>query len=468
MRNKITGLFFMCGALFCFASDALGCGCIMSYGQYQPCGVYWNANVVFSGVAAEVGAMTPVEGSDGKAFTTNGRVTRFKVEEAFRGVSDETVETFEQGTSCDYYFKPGERYFVYGVRNPKDGKVYVSSCSATKPLDRADADIVYARGVAAGEKTPSIVGYVLRETRENAAAYRSNKPLAGIKVIIEGDNDYRKTVFTDNNGTFRAFDLPAGTYRVKAATPAELRLLHGENTEKVQVSDNRCSGAGFTVTSLSTITGKTVDAHGKPFKTRVNLVLVDEQNRELPQAENLVETYTDAEGVYKFDWVAPGRYLVAVNARNQPGRFDPPFPRIYYPGVHEAIEATAINVADGQHYEIKELRLPSPLTERTIEGTVLLPDGRPAAHALVILEFTDRAWSETEGTDEQGHFTLKVYDGFKYLVAGEVRREVQGVWRGTYSLPIEVVAGAAINPLSLTVTQPGFYRPLYAQRKPNK
>lgn len=464
-RRHLAGTLFVVVTALCFPADARGCVCAMTYEQGQPCGAYWNAGVIFAGVVSEIGPMTPVEGSNGKLFTMNGRVTRFTVEEAFRGVSGQTIETVEEGTSCDFNFKPGERYFVYGSRNQQDGKLYVHSCSATKTLDRASADVAYARGVARGERTPSIIGYVVRETRVNASAYRSRLPLAGIKVVVEGAGRPIE-VRTDGEGLFRVFELPAGAYRVRALTPPELRLLYGKDSVEVQVADGRCRSAEFIVTSLSTISGQVLDAEGgAAARTRVNLVLVNENNQEIPPAEGSVESYTDADGHYKFDWIAPGRYLVAVNARNQPGRSDPPFPRSYYPGVRDAARATVISVADGEHYVNHEFRLPPPLRERTIEGVVLLPDGRPAAHALISLEFTEREWSETEGADAQGRFRLKVYDGFKYLVAGEVRKEVRGVWRGTHSPPVEVVAGAATEPLKLVVSQPGFYVPRYVQRK---
>ncbi len=467
MRRKVILSFLMAIAMLCVARDAQACVCVMSFIQYQPCSAYWRTDVVFTGVVSGVGPMTPVEGSGGKVFTMRDRVTRFTIEEAFRGVDGETVETFEHGTSCDYHFKQGERYFVYSSRDPKSGRIYVHSCSATKTFDRAEADLAYARGIVRGKLTPSIVGYVNRETRQSAGSYRSRLPLEGIRVVIEGSG---KTVEVKTNarGGFEVFGLQAGKYRVRAVTPPELRRLYGEETIEVQVTAGRCGGGGFTVTSLSTIGGRVVDQKGKPIKTKVNLVLVDENNNELPQAEGTIETYTDAEGHYKFDWVAPGRYLIAVNARNQPGRFEPPFPRTYHPGVREADEAAVITIVDGQQYEAGELRLPPPLVERTIEGVVLMPDGRPAAHAGIILEFTDREWAEFESADAQGRFTLKVYEGYKYLVAGEVRREVQGVWCGWHSPPVEVISGATNEPLKLVITQTGFYRPRYVQQKQNR
>jgi len=94
-------------ASLALAGEARACSCISNYVQWQPCGAYWRSNVVFAGTVVEVGPATPVEGSGGKVFTSAGRATRFRVVEAFRGLAGDTVETFEEGTSCDYHFKPG-------------------------------------------------------------------------------------------------------------------------------------------------------------------------------------------------------------------------------------------------------------------------------------------------------------------------------------------------------------------------
>lgn len=463
MRRKIAGLLFTVAALCCFAPAARACSCIVTFEHYQPCGAYWRSDVVFTGVVTEQGERPPIEGSDGKLFSTKGRITRLTVEEAFRGVTGTVVETIEFGTSCDYHFTIGERYFVYGSLDPQSGKVAVHSCTATKTLDRAAADLEYARGVARGERTPSIVGYVTRETRADAASYRRQNPVEAIKITAEDAGRSFETR-TDAKGAFRFFGLPVGKYRVRAIAPPELRRLYDKDALEVETADGRCRGAGFTFTSLSTISGKVVDARGNAVKTKLNLVALDADDKEIPPAEGSVETYTDDEGRYTFDLIAPGRYLVAVNPGKQPGRYDPAYPRAYHPGVREAAQAFVIAIADGEQYQAGTFRLPAPLKERTIEGVVFMPDGSPATGATVILEYTDREWMEVEGTDAQGRFTLKVYEGYKYLVAAELRHD----GKARHSEFVELNAGAETGPLTLVITQPGNYTLRYILRKRDK
>ncbi len=444
--------------------DARACVCGMSFLQWQPCSAYWNADVVFAGTVTEVGPMIPVKGSDGKSFSANGRFTRFRVDDAFRGVTGVVVETYEHGTSCDYHFKQGEQYFVYGNRDPKDGRIYVGSCTATKSLAHSAADLDFARGAARGDSMPSLIGAINREIRQDAASYRSQKPMESVEVAVEG-NGRSLTAKTDAEGRFRFYGLAAGKYRVTARTSRELRSLYGPESVEVTIRDGRCSGASFTITSLSPVTGTVLDHTGKPAQVRLNLVLLDEAGEETQMAEGSVESYSTPDGVYKFDWVAPGRYRLAVNAKSQPGSSDPPYPRAYLPGVIDPSQAIIIEITERQGYEAPEFRLPPPLAEATVEGIVFLPDGSPAIGALISLEFTEREWFETFSTDSQGRFNLKVFAGYKYLISAELRKEVAGKWIATHSAPIEVVAGDTTEQLKLTVNRTGFYRPAFVRQK---
>jgi hypothetical protein len=447
------------------AADVRACSCVMSFIHMQPCSAYWNADVVFAGTVTEVGPMLPIKGSDGKIFSTNGRVTRFRVDDAFRGVTGPVIETYEHGTSCDYHFNQGEKYFVYGSRDPKDGRIYVGSCSATKSIERAAPDFEFARALARGDSLPDIIGVVNREIREGATSYRGRKPMEDIEVAVQG-NGKSVTAKTDADGRFRFYGLPPGKYQVTAKTPGELRNLYGPRSEAVTVRDGRCSGTSFTVSSLSTVKGTVVDHTGKPATVRLSLVPLNEAGEEVAPAEGSVDSYANAEGMFEFDWIAPGRYRLAVNARSQPGSYDPPYPRVYLPGVTGPSEATIVTVTEGQGYEAREFRLPPPLTEKSIEGIVFLPDGSPVAGALIMLEFTERRWFESFSTDSQGRFKIKVFAGYKYLVSAELRKEVDGKWTATHSDPLEVVVGDVNTQLKLVINRRGFYRRAFEKQKP--
>ncbi len=464
MRKKIPFSLFLLSALFLFGSEARGCGCILSFVQYQPCGAFWNSAAVFTGTVTEVGPMIPVTGTQGRLFTYDGAFVRFKIDEAFRGVKGDTVDIFQHGTSCDYGFKSGEQYFVYGSIDAKDGKIYVSSCSGTKTLDRAGDDLAYARGQMRNEPTPSIIGLVTRETRARADQYRKNNALEGIRVVASSAGATAEA-YTDGNGIFRFFGLTAGNYDVRALTPAGLRRLYGPEVFNLKVTDQRCTGGQFTVTSLSSITGQVLNSDGAPLKTRLNLIAIDASGAEIISAEGSIEAYSDEKGKYKFDWLAPGAYLIAMNGRNQPGTHDPPYPRSYLPGVVPRQQAAIISVVEGQEVSVPDFQLPSPMIPLTVRGVAMLPDGTPAAHTLIVLEFTEREWIEITSADAQGRFEVKVYEGFKYFVAADLRKENRGAWTGTHSPRVQVIGGETNDTITLVVSQPGFYVPRYVELK---
>lgn len=190
------------------ASEACGCG----VGPF-PCDAYGAADAVFAGVVASV---DPVRWSgDGKSFSTRGRVTRFEVGEAFRGVSPGAVEVFDRGTLNDYRFTAGEEYFVYARRDPQTGKLYVCTCGHTKRLMFAeeDRDLAYARAVAGGELTPSIVGRVSRLERAGGpSAFTNSAAAEGIVVTAEGAG-----------GTFEGFE-----YLLTAEVRAKRTARHSQ------------------------------------------------------------------------------------------------------------------------------------------------------------------------------------------------------------------------------------------------
>ncbi|HEX5708415.1 MAG TPA: carboxypeptidase regulatory-like domain-containing protein [Pyrinomonadaceae bacterium] len=466
LRVKLSNVLAGAAVLLCLASvEARACLCST---ETQPCTLYWNSPVVFTGVATEVGPPVPVEGQPG-IVTSRGRRTRFDVEEAFRGVAGDTVETYEQGTSCDYQFSVGERYLVYGARDAADGRIYVVSCSGTKELARAGRDLEFARGVAAGRATPSIVGSVTRETRASITVFAKRQPLDDVEVVVEGGGREARAR-TDADGNFSLVGLRPGTYKVRARTPSHLRFLYTEPVQPVAVAAGRCAIVHFNVTSLATVGGRVVDHTGAPVETKISLVPLDEEGRPAEPVEGVIENHTDDDGRYEFGWVVPGRYLLAVNSRGQPASYDPPFPRAYLPGVRDTARATVINVVEGMDYEAVEFRLPPPLVAREIEGVVTNPDGTPVPRAQLLLEFTERDGGEmTNSADEQGRFKLKVYEGFTYLLVAEARgQNAQGDWEGRHSEEVEVTIGATNEPVRLVIDREGFHTPRYVKRKREK
>jgi hypothetical protein len=97
------------------------------------------ADAVFLGeaVAPEGGVVT--EAWD---WLRGVRRQRFRVEQAFKGSTEERIVIETSSDGCAYTFEPGSRYLVYAfaVDETTPGGLQTSLCSRTKPLGQAETD----------------------------------------------------------------------------------------------------------------------------------------------------------------------------------------------------------------------------------------------------------------------------------------------------------------------------------------
>src|SRR5712692_720631 len=88
--------------LFGITPNALACSCL---DPGPPCQAYWNSPVVFAGTALSVSRIEV----DWNGDKVPQRLFRFRIEDAFRGVSGSEVEvlTGAGGGDCGYDFQRG-------------------------------------------------------------------------------------------------------------------------------------------------------------------------------------------------------------------------------------------------------------------------------------------------------------------------------------------------------------------------
>ncbi|MCI0665465.1 MAG: hypothetical protein L0220_30770 [Acidobacteria bacterium] len=425
------------------------CTCMLTLSGIHPCQEYWRVSAVFAGQANEVSTI-PLDLGDGSTGYRQ-KLVRFTIVEAFRGVEGSTVEilTGMGGGDCGYDFKKGERYFVYAYRNSNNNKLYAGICGRTMPLSQATSDVEYARAVARGELGGIIFGVVLRYTRPSYQDYGNHKGMEGVPITIEG-NGRKFNLKTDNQGRFQLNGLLAGTYKVNADLPDNLRPIHAQ---EVKVEERKCAAAEFLTTSLGTIQGKLFDSEGWPLsKIAITLIPADTDGNEKSWEGREVLSYTDEQGIYSFNKIPPGKYVIVVNYKGQPGQFEPPFPRTFHPGKSDLAQAERFIISEGQDIKAADFRLPPQLIDRTIEGVVLLPDGQPAAGAVVALEFIERRWMEQhKTTDNQGRFSLKCFEGLTYLIHADHGDNQKRM----HAEPVEVVVTRETEPVRLVISKPG-------------
>ncbi len=462
-RLKLSAVLLLCFLFAVLAARGDACVCVMTMEGTHPCQLYRDASAVFLGQVINIGPMTPVNQSpDGQTmYTMRDVVVQFSIEEGFRGVAGQTVDLYLTGTSCDFSFQKGERYFVYARRDPTTQKLHAGSCSGTQLFSYAARDLAYARAVVRGEKSPDIFGSVVRQVRQDAADYVRTVGIAGIKVILQSA-DHNVAVFTDSEGHFEIAGLPAGHYRARAEIPQNLRLTY-RTEQELEVGEGRCSGVAFVTTLLSRITGRLADADGKPVAdVQINLVPVDANNKPV-DTDMDYQANTAMDGRYSFDTLCPGRYVVAINPKGTPRMNEQPYRRTYYPSAVDLAQAVVMTLNEGQDVSLDDFHLPRRLVEASIEGIVSWPDGRQALEAMVSLEFTDQLWTEGfKQVDEQGHFSLKCYEGFKYIVHAEVRQSGSAI----HAAPVEITVVKQNKPVALILNQQGYDRKYTPKKTP--
>jgi hypothetical protein len=372
------------------APSALACSCSIQ----SPCEAYGEADAIFVGLVTR--------GGDGEGA---GRY-HFSVEESFKGASSRTVPvaTAMRGTSCEMGLTVGQRYLVYAYQDEETGELVTGLCTRTCRIERASDDLAYLRGRAAGRRGGVISGTVTHGDGE--------QPRPGHRVTLGGAG-VRRSAKTDANGSYAFDGLPSGTYRVRADVPARHRS--DEDEDPIELEPDGCARANFVIRPDTRVQGRVLDASGVPAPgVRVELVPAGETGW-VPGVEG--ET-TDDDGVFRFDELAPGRYVLGVNGNEAPNaRY--PYAPIFYPSSTDRSGAAVLEVVEGEAFEGLELHLEPPLAERMVTGIVTWPDGSPAASVYISLkdeEFQTAVGGSGVVTDAAGAFVIRALTGRSYYV----------------------------------------------------
>lgn len=368
-----------------------------------PCQAYGASSAVFVGLVTSV------------SIDRNNLVARFTLEQPFKGVEGTEAEVFtaRSDAACGFRFASGNRYLVYAYRRSENESLSTNLCTRTCHLSYADEDLEYLNNRDKAAPGSTIYGTVKLYARDMGTMREVSRPMTGMTVVIEGQNN-RFEIVTDGEGRYNIAGIPPGSYEIRAALPNH---LSDPSEHKVEVFDRGCAEEDLYIRPDGRISGKVVDSEGRPA-SGMKIELISAEPPEEYVYRFGLWANADKEGRYEFKQVPPGRYLLGINIEYAPsgGR---PYPRTYYPGVFDPREAQVIVLGEGTIMEGLDITLAPKLATRYIRGQVVWPDGSGAEGARVSYGF-----SPSDGKSESSHtksymdgrFAITALDGLIYLI----------------------------------------------------
>ncbi len=390
---------------FGVGEKTLACSCVANI---SPCQRYGFSDAIFVGKAIGI-KKEKAKGEKGRETAYELESTIFEVEEVLSGVKTEQIIVRNKtGTSCDISFEQGETYLIFANSDAKKG-FSTGYCSGNTPTSAGEF-LTALRGLPPKGSGGRLYGNVSESLKKPSDDDYVAMPGVDIKIQeIEGSRKVFHAV-TDNEGNYELI-VPQGKYKVNPAIPTYGRLgLYSE--EAVFVKDRGCVEKHFTVENKSQINGKVIDSRGKAVtEIRVELVSIEDDKPE-PFSDD--GGYTDKTGHFSITNIPSGRYTLSINYLIEPTE-ESPFPTVFYPNVKKRENAMIIEVGLGQRIDSLVFQLPASIPKRRIYGTVVFPDGRPAAGMTVNLQRgdSDISFSYTK-TDKNGNFELNGFIGERY------------------------------------------------------
>jgi Carboxypeptidase regulatory-like domain len=387
------------------------------------CEAAWKASAVFVGTVTDLTREHKTPDASGNIQINGFLGTRavFEVSEAFIGMEgrgkEVEIRTGMGGGDCGYSFQLGETYLVYAYKT-NDGLLTTGICSNTRPAGQAKTDLTYLRSSKDGVPPAFVFGVVGdgESTPQYDPELRTGlwPGLPGARVTLSGP---AKTVelTTGDDGRFRFDHLAPGKYQVSVAK-AGYSLQFGRTD--LDLHAGGCALAMEILVTDRRVTGKVTGADGLPA-AGIQVELVPARpTRESSLPFPAYEAKTGDDGTYELRNVKAGEYYLGINLAHTPSEAMP-FSRYFYPGTEEPSQAGIVVIKQAPGVETFHFSIPAAQHERTIEGFVYWPDGRPGEQVHILLEDPRWPWQThtvSATTDAKGHFAVKVFDGTVYRV----------------------------------------------------
>ena len=346
-------------------------------------------DVVFVGTVLNSSIVPPppgVKDPNQNAVINPARITRyhFHIDEKLAGPDSPEIDVFSGGDDgdCGYRFQRGQQYIVF-TEQGTEGRVFATICNGTRPASEGTALLPQLRAMRDGKRVASVFGVLRRaEPPTLAAPGDPDDPVPNVALRLRSRYD-RFTANTDKDGIFSFYDVHAGDYQFTADLPPILQLSERTLTGPLPtftIPAGACYEYNVDALPTGRVAGTISDPDGKPLQlASLELFRVGNYNG----ARSGLWTFQGSKGVFEFDHVGPGQYIIVYNRGN---RMNPnsPYPRTFYPGTENPDEAKYVEVKEGDNLANMDFVVKDPFPTREVRVHLNWKDGKPPGAVTVM------------------------------------------------------------------------------------
>jgi hypothetical protein len=419
--------------LFAFGVPAVSQACACSQATPGKCPGLQKDDVVFLGTVTQIAVMGR-GATDSAAANANATMTiryHFHIDEKFAGPDAPEIDIYSGGDDgdCGYRFKKGASYLVF-TEQGTEGRLFATKCNGTRPATEGLALIPQLRAMRDGKRVASVFGMLRRADPPTLAPPGDpDDPVANTALQLRSRYD-RFTATSDQNGVYSFYDVHAGEYQFTADLSPTLVLTQRTLTGPLplfDIPDGACYEYNVDALPTGHIQGSVLDPDGKPLRlASVELFRLGSYD---PSHSGLW-TFQGFKGVFDFDHIGPGQYILVYNRPNLKNP-DSPYPRTFYPGTEDPQEAKPIEVKEGDQLSKIDFGVKDAFPTRQLRVHLSWKDGMPPGSVTVMakadqgenpgaVKVSDDLFDFT--LLQSGHYTISAWEDLDPTRAGKSRR----------------------------------------------
>jgi len=434
-------------------------------------------DVVFLGtvIAVEDIAYAAPPSSDSSTPTVDivaSRLTRyrFRINERFaladmpKDVTEIDIFSGGEDGDCGYRFKPNEQYVVF-THQGTEGRLFSTICDGTRLATEARALIPQLRAMRNGQQVASVFGVLRRSDPPFLAPPDDpDDPVANISLKLRSHDDRFETS-TDSAGRYSFYDVHAGEYSFTANLPPRTELTQKKFTGGLppfKIPNGACYEYDVEALPTGHIRGSVLGPGGKPLGlASIELYRAGSYDDSRPG----LWAFQGANGVFDFDHVGPGEYILVFNRAN---RMDPnsPFQRAFYPGVADIGDAKPIKLKDGEQLLKVNLKVKDGYPTRQVRVQLKWQGTRPVGDVTVMAKADQGDNPAAQKIDdalyqftvlESANYAISAWDDLAPRRAAEVRGKQDCTPPARIDAAPVTIAGSHpdVKEVTLTFAAPG-------------